>query len=111
MDTVAQGWGEFERVNQTGKQTGNDEEENYIDTQCQVRGTSMFLVLSNEHGQWLSGKIRSRRNLVEYAPQGGTLEVVRRPGAQPTVPRRTEESVRAHHVARCLAPGTGVMVQ
>ena len=76
MDTVAQGWEQFERVNQTGKQTGNDEEENYVESHCQIRGSSMFLVLSNEHGQWTSGKIRSKRNLVEMAPNGGTLEIV-----------------------------------
>ena len=76
MDTVARGWDGWERVRQSGHDTGNDEEQSYVESQCQVRGSSMFLVLSREQDRWISGKIRSRRNLTEMCPDGGELEVV-----------------------------------
>lgn len=76
MDTDADGWEGFERVAQSGRATGNDEDEDFAPGQCQVRDRAMFLVLSTEQGQWLSGKIRSKRNLTEMAPNGGVLEMV-----------------------------------
>ena len=76
MDTTTQGWGEFEPQVLTGQQTGNDEDEDYRASQCQVRGSSMFLVLSNEQGRWISGKLKSRHNLTQMCPDGGELECV-----------------------------------
>jgi len=76
MDTLTQGWGDWEKVTQRGKDTGNDEDQDYRPENCQERGKSMFLVLCKEPEHWYSGKIRSKKTLVEMAPDGGELEVV-----------------------------------
>ena len=48
MDTLTQGWGDWEKVTQRGKDTGNDEDQDYRPENCQERGKSMFLVLCKE---------------------------------------------------------------
>jgi hypothetical protein len=75
MDTVAHGWSCFEPQTLSGKDSGNDEDECYRPEQCQVRGTSMFLVLSHED-RWWSGRLKSRQNLTQMCPDGGELECV-----------------------------------
>lgn len=80
MDTFVDGWdAHFTRCRQTGRETGNDELEDYVPENVQIRGTDCFLVLERRsHGTshgYASGKIRSRRNLAELCPNGGVLEV------------------------------------
>ena len=79
IDTKTHGWDQyFERVTQTGEQTGNHEKENFVQSNVQYRDDGFaYLVLSREHdGQWTSGKIRSRKTLTEYAPNGGRLSML-----------------------------------
>jgi hypothetical protein len=80
MDTLRDGWDSFERVRQTGRETGNDELEDFVPEQVQIRdgggGQLCALVLTRTEHRWLSGKIRSRQNLTELRPNGGQLEVV-----------------------------------
>ena len=77
--TVPGGWdAAFERVEQTGAQTGNSELEHFLPENVEYRADGYaYLVLSkNRENQWTSGKIRSRRNLTQLAPNGGRLEVL-----------------------------------
>jgi hypothetical protein len=69
-------WGRFEFVTQKGRDTGNDELEDFVPEQVQIRGSSAVLVLQKRGDRWVSGKIRSRQNLTELLPNGGSLEVV-----------------------------------
>jgi hypothetical protein len=75
MDT-AEGWDKhFERVTQKGAETGNDELEDYVPGQVQVRGSEVALVLQRRGNRYVSGKIRSWKSLKDMAPHGGVLEV------------------------------------
>jgi hypothetical protein len=79
IDTDRDGWeAAFERVTQTGEQTGNHELESYVPEKVEYRQDGhAYLVLSRGHnGRWTSGKIRSRRNLTQLAPNGGRLQVL-----------------------------------
>jgi hypothetical protein len=98
-------WDEyFERAHQSGSDTGNDEEENYVEDHCQVRGKDMVLVLSNHQGQWLIGETPIKKNLTELCPNGGTLEVVvQGPNLEFYDGRHSRYSKR--HLARDLAAG------
>jgi licheninase len=75
MDS-AEGWDRhFERVAQSGAETGNDELEDYVLEQVQLRGSEIALVLQRRGERYVSGKIRSRRSLKDMAPHGGVLEI------------------------------------
>jgi len=76
MDTLRDGWESLERVRQTGRETGNEELEDFVPEQVQIRGSACAFVLARAEHRWLSGKIRTRQNLTELRPQGGALEVV-----------------------------------
>lgn len=77
MDTLADGWdAHFTKVRQRGRDTGNDELEDFVPENVQIRGSDCFLVLEKRASGYASGKIRSIRNLTEMCPNGGVLEVV-----------------------------------
>jgi hypothetical protein len=76
MDT-SEGWERhFEFVTQSGRDTGNDELQDFVPEQVRhTAGSGLSLVLERRNGRYVSGKIRSRRSLHEMAPNGGVLEI------------------------------------
>lgn len=68
----------WEFVSQTGQQTGNNELQDYVPSNVKISDddNSLSLVLERVHGsKYRSGKIVSRRTLLDWAPRGGAFEI------------------------------------
>lgn len=85
LDTTRDGWSKhFEFIEQAGWDTGNFELQDYRPEQVQVRNDGAHLVLQRQdvvyqqgrNDRFLSGKLVSKRTLVELAPEGGRLSVI-----------------------------------
>lgn len=82
LDTERDGWlDHFELVDEAGWDTGNNELQEYRPQQVQVMDDGAHLVMQRQdvvykrgrNDRFLSGKLKSVKNLVEMAPNGGRL--------------------------------------